>query len=165
MKTEELEKILQGHVLWLNDKGGKRANLAGADLAGANLSGANLSRANLAGADLAGANLSRANLAGANLAGANLAGATYNPFAFVVQINMGIVSDKLTLELMRQDALICGEDKMTEWAKGGDCPFSGINQMRAFIFQEKRELWKKGRPQMNLMQIFEMYCKEAEIKL
>ncbi len=68
----DLKKILEEHLLWLNGKGGRRANLRGADLRGANLRGADLRGANLRGADLRGANLCDANLRGADLRGANL---------------------------------------------------------------------------------------------
>ena len=71
----DLKKILEEHLLWLNGKGGRRANLRGADLFGANLCDADLSGANLCGADLSGANLCDADLSGANLCDADLSGA------------------------------------------------------------------------------------------
>ena len=71
----DLKKILEEHLLWLNGKGGSRADLRGADLFGANLSDANLSDANLFGANLRGANLSDADLRCANLRDADLRGA------------------------------------------------------------------------------------------
>ncbi len=71
----DLKKILEEHLLWLNGKGGRRANLRGADLRGANLCDADLSGANLCGADLRGANLCGADLFGANLRDADLRGA------------------------------------------------------------------------------------------
>ena len=73
---EELQEILSKHKKWLlNEDGGERANLSGADLSVANLSGADLPGANLSRADLSGANLSVANLYRANLSGADLPGA------------------------------------------------------------------------------------------
>ena len=80
MTQEELNAVLEKHRLWLNDKGGERANLSGAnlswaDLSRADLSRADLSRANLGRANLSGANLSEADLSGANLSGADLSGA------------------------------------------------------------------------------------------
>ena len=66
----DLKKILEEHLLWLNGKGGRRA-----DLSGANLSDADLSNANLSGADLSGANLCDADLRCADLIDANLSGA------------------------------------------------------------------------------------------
>ncbi|MFR1051417.1 MAG: pentapeptide repeat-containing protein [Flavonifractor plautii] len=81
----DLKKILDEHLLWLNGKGGSRANLRNADLSnadlrdadlfGANLFGANLSDADLPGADLSGADLRGADLSGADLSCANLRGA------------------------------------------------------------------------------------------
>jgi Pentapeptide repeats (8 copies) len=78
MKTitaTELATILDQHKLWLDGKGGSRANLNDADLEGANLRNANLIGADLWGANLWGANLIGANLIGADLTGANLCGA------------------------------------------------------------------------------------------
>ena len=86
----DLKKILDEHLLWLNGKGGSRANLRNADLSNAdlrdadlrganlrcaNLSNADLSDADLRDADLFGANLRCANLRDANLRGANLSNA------------------------------------------------------------------------------------------
>jgi hypothetical protein len=80
MDKEKLQKILEDHRLWLEGKGGEKANLSNADLSDADLSGADLSDANLGGADLSnanlgGANLSNANLGRADLSNANLGGA------------------------------------------------------------------------------------------
>lgn len=85
MEKEKLDKILENHELWLNDKGGERADLSGVDLSNANLYGANLSNANLRfvnlsgadlnGADLSGADLYEANLSNTNLRNADLSGA------------------------------------------------------------------------------------------
>ena len=63
----DLKKILEEHLLWLNGKGGRRADLRGANLCGANLCGANLCNANLRGANLCDADLRGANLCGADL--------------------------------------------------------------------------------------------------
>ena len=73
----DLKKILDEHLLWLNGKGGSRAdlrcaNLRNADLRNADLSCANLRNADLRNADLSGADLSCANLRNADLRGANL---------------------------------------------------------------------------------------------
>ena len=58
MKPDEIKTILDDHAKWLRGKGGKQANLRGA-----NLSWANLSRADLSGANLSWANLSAAQVA------------------------------------------------------------------------------------------------------
>lgn len=71
MKNLELNKALDLHERWLNNKDdGVRADLYEADLYGANLYGVNLS----------GADLSRVDLRGANLHGVDLSGATNIPF-------------------------------------------------------------------------------------
>ena len=80
MEASELKEILDQHQLWIDGKGGSRANLCGsnlrdADLGGANLGGANLGGASLTDADLGGANLTRASLTDADLRGAILTGA------------------------------------------------------------------------------------------
>jgi len=75
MREDEIKKVLEEHKKWLNDEGGKCADLSGADLSGADLSGANLSGANLSGAKLSGANLFSADLFSAILSGAILSGA------------------------------------------------------------------------------------------
>ena len=67
MEASELKEILDQHRLWIDGKGGSRA-----DLTGANLIGANLNRADLWGANLSGADLNCANLTGAILSGAIL---------------------------------------------------------------------------------------------
>lgn len=63
----ELQRILDAHKLWREDKGGKRANLRDADLSRADLSDANLSCADLSRADLSCANLRGADLSCADL--------------------------------------------------------------------------------------------------
>ena len=68
----DLKKILDEHLLWLNGKGGSRANLCDADLSGADLFGANLSDADLRGANLSDADLRCANLSDADLRNADL---------------------------------------------------------------------------------------------
>lgn len=52
MDKNELAKVLCQHQMWLENAGGKRAILIGADLREANLTGANLCCANLTGAKL-----------------------------------------------------------------------------------------------------------------
>ena len=68
----DLKKILDEHLLWLNGKGGSRADLSGADLRCANLSNADLRCANLSDANLRNADLCRADLCDANLRHADL---------------------------------------------------------------------------------------------
>ena len=72
MEASKLKQVLDQHKLWLDGKGGERANLTGAKLYGATLTGADLILAYLTDADLSGADLRDANLEDANLYGANL---------------------------------------------------------------------------------------------
>jgi hypothetical protein len=65
-----LTDILAEHQQWLNNDGGKRANLSKA-----NLCGADLRLVNLCGADLCGDFMREADLRGANLFGADLSAA------------------------------------------------------------------------------------------
>ena len=134
----------------------------GANLYGADLRGANLCGANLRSADLCGANLRSADLCGANLDGANLRSAKYSLLA-ALRSRWNVYTDSLILELMRWDALSCGVEKMTAWAKGGSCPFDKLD--RDFNFQESRKLWKPGKPKMNHRQLFEALCAETKVKI
>lgn len=72
MDKNELQEILKQHQLWLNNNGGERINLQGADLRGIDLRKANLRGANLQGVRLWGADLSFADLSYANLRDADL---------------------------------------------------------------------------------------------
>lgn len=89
MNQDELQKVLDDHILWLEDiKKGKRADLSGVNLSGANLHEANLFESNLFCANLHGSNLSYAdlresdlhesNLSGANLKKTNLSGVNFS---------------------------------------------------------------------------------------
>ncbi len=60
MEASELNEILKQHRVWIDGKGGSRADLTGANLYYADLRDANLTGANLTGAYLAGAYLSGA---------------------------------------------------------------------------------------------------------
>ena len=62
MTESDIKKTLEEHICWLNDEGGRRADLSEANLRRANLRRANLRRADLRRADLSEADLSEANL-------------------------------------------------------------------------------------------------------
>jgi len=72
MRMSELKTVFEQHALWLEDKGGERANLRYANLQYVDLQGANLRYADLQGADLRYADLRGANLRYADLQGADL---------------------------------------------------------------------------------------------
>uniref|UniRef100_A0A6H1ZET0 Pentapeptide repeat-containing protein n=1 Tax=viral metagenome TaxID=1070528 RepID=A0A6H1ZET0_9ZZZZ len=140
------------------------ANLSGANLYGANLSGANLSGADLYGANLSGANLSGADLYGADLYGADLSGAEikfskFPSIKMLASINLGTLSDKLSLELMRRDAAAHPyPERFGEWANGGDCPYQ--NEERFWLFDLDIKLWKKGKPKLSDVELIRAICEE-----
>ncbi len=72
MDKETLDKKIEDHKKWLDGKGGKKADLRGADLCWANLSEVNLRLADFRKANLCGADLSEANLRKADLRKADL---------------------------------------------------------------------------------------------
>lgn len=67
MNKDELKSILDQHGLWLDDNGGRRADLRGADLKRADLQYADLRGAFLQGAFLQGTGLQGTGLQGADL--------------------------------------------------------------------------------------------------
>lgn len=72
MEKEKLNEIIASHDRWLQDEGGKRADLRGADLRNADLCHANMHGADLREANLYGADLREVDLYGADLRGADL---------------------------------------------------------------------------------------------
>lgn len=142
-----------------------KMNLSRADLSRADLSGADLFEADLSGADLSRAKLYGVNLYGANLSGAKLFETNYQISMLLHSIDWGELSDTLTLELMRRDALICDVDKMNAWVnEDGNCPFSG-NIIRDFYFLEKKKVWKPGNPKLNDKELFIALCQEKNIQI
>ena len=140
------------------------ADLTDANLSGANLSGANLSGANLYNADLSGANLTDADLSGANLSGADLEFHQFPSIRLVSSIQLGELSDEITLELMRRDVYAHPKPELfNEWVKGGNCPYQ--NEERCWFFSEKRALWKTGDPTIRDSDLIIAICKEKGWKI
>ena len=141
------------------------ANLSNANLSNADLSNANLSYADLSNADLSNASLSYANLFNANLSKANLFKAIYQISQLLHNIQWGILSKDLTLELMRRDAIICGGEKMQDWINNNNiCPFND-NIKRDFYFNENKDIYISGKPQLNDLELFKALCKEKNITI
>jgi hypothetical protein len=194
---ESLKKVLELHKRWLEGKPDGQcanlrrtdlrwANLRRTDLRGANLYGAYLSGAHLSGVDLSGAHLGgahlyeaslrlanrrEANLRGAGLHGADLHGADLRGAKFSIaqmfKIDMGYLSNTLTLELMRRDAQVCGIDKMDAWARDGECPFNS-GKTRPFLFQERKRVWPVGeanKPTMTDEDLWTAVTKELNITI
>ena len=77
----------------------------------------------------------------------------------ISSINLGKLSDPLTLELMRRDAW--GHptpDKFDQWARGGDCPYQ--NEERMWFFAENKVLWTPGPPEMKDSDLVLAICEE-----
>lgn len=73
-------------------------------------------------------------------------------------MNLGELPNDLTLEIMRRDAYAHPfPEKFDEWANGGDCPYQ--NEERFWIFQDRRDLWKPGLPQMTDRDLIVAICR------
>jgi len=145
-------------------------DLRGADLEGADLRGTDLRGTDLEGADLRGTDLRNVDLRGADLRGANLEGAEIEFHLFpsirlLSSMPLGELPNNLTLELMRRDAYAHPHpDRFDDWAKNqGDCPYQ--NEDRFWYFQEKKELWKAGKPTMIDRDLIIAICKEKDWKI
>ena len=179
----EIKKVLELHKKYLSGEVGgvksnlSSANLSSADLSSADLCFANLSSANLSSADLSSANLSSANLSSADLSSADLSSANLSyadlssadlqksKFSILnaLRSNWGDVSEKLCLEMMRWDAISCGDESIRKWIETGECPFK--NSEREFYFKENKKLWIPGTPKMNHRELWEALCAEKNIKI
>jgi uncharacterized protein YjbI with pentapeptide repeats len=141
-----------------------RANLWRANLGEANLNEANLNEANLNEANLNEANLNEANLSGANLSGANIEFPVFPSIRLLSSISLGALPDYLTVELMRRDASSHPyRERFDEWAEGGQCPYQ--NEERFWFFEEKRDLWKPGKPTMEDCDLIIAICKAKGWKI
>jgi len=147
----------------------RSANLRSANLGSANLSFADLRCADLRCADLRSADLSFADLSFANLSFADLSFANLEFYHFpsirlLSSFPLGKLSDTLTLELMRRDAYAHPKpDTFQMWAKGGECPYQ--DEERFWFFEENRNLWKAGKPQMRDSDLILAICKEKKWQL
>jgi len=156
----EIKNRATGKVIKeIDDANLRGADLRGADLRDANLRGADLRGANLRGADLRGADLRGADLRDADLRGAKIEFYQLPSIRLLSSIFLGTLSDALTIELMRRDAWAHPfPERFDEWAKGGDCPYQ--NEERFWRFQETRELWEPGPPEMKDSDLILAICKE-----
>jgi len=111
------------------------------------------------GADLSGADLFRADLSGARIIFGK-----FPSIKTLALINLAGLSDKLSLELMRRDAAAHPyPERFDIWAKGGDCPYQ--DEERFWIFDLKKELWKKGKPKLSDVELIRAICAEKGWKI
>tara|TARA_R100000951_G_scaffold84582_1_gene72364 strand:- start:40 stop:576 length:537 start_codon:yes stop_codon:yes gene_type:complete len=173
MNKQELDQILHDHKLWLQGKGGQRADLRGAylnravlrgavlrgadlrsailrdadlrdaDLSGANLRCAYLNRADLNRANLSGADLCDAILCDANLRGANLWSTTGNKRE-VKSLQLEQYDVTYTAEVIQ---IGCQRHTIEEWAN-----FSR-DDIAAMDAEDAVEWWAKWKEDlMNIIQ-------------
>ena len=122
MTKDELQQTLKDHKNWLNNDGGKKADLRWANLRWANLRGADLREADLREADLHRADLRWADLRWADLRWADLRWANFRWVDLRWADLRG--ADLLTFQYQRDQAYCTGErliigclDKpLAEWA-------------------------------------------------
>jgi len=140
------------------------ADLFGASFFGANLHGVDFSEADLSRTNFSGASFSKVNFYMTSLYRANLEFPKFPSIRFISQIRLHHLSPDLTLELMRRDASAhpCPE-KFDKWAKGGPCPYQ--NEERFWLFEEKRQLWKAGKPRMRDSDLIIEICKSQGWKI
>jgi hypothetical protein len=82
----------------------------------------------------------------------------------LASFGLGILSDALTLELMRRDAWAHPKPELFDaWAKGGSCPYQ--NEDRFWLFDIKIELWKSGPPEMRDSDLILAICREKGWKV
>jgi hypothetical protein len=82
----------------------------------------------------------------------------------VLQAYWNDLPDHLITELMKWDAHATpSPSKFMDWKKGGSCPAN--QHLRIFHFQEKRELFRSGKPTMTLWELWEAIAKAMDIKI
>lgn len=135
MTRNELEKILDAHIKWLNgEKDGVRANLTCADLSGADLHDADLHGAILYGANLTAAYLSHADLCYVNLNGADLHSANFN----YAKLSCATLNDA-NLECARLDyadlssTSLCGANLVKAGLTGAKLNDSNLSDARGLL--------------------------------
>jgi hypothetical protein len=162
--NDSIKNLAENNKANLNEANLSGANLSGANLGEANLNEANLNEANLNEANLNEANLNEANLSGANLSGANIEFPVFPSIRLLSSISLGALPDYLTVELMRRDASSHPyRERFDEWAEGGQCPYQ--NEERFWFFEEKRDLWKPGKPTMEDCDLIIAICKAKGWKI
>ena len=124
--------------------------------------GISLHHANLHNTDLYKADLQNADLRHSDFCYADMRYAKFSILSFLRISICGDISDNLILELMRHDAEFTGKEKMSVWAKGGECPYKDME--RDFLYDENPKLWKHGNPKLRGLDLFKAIAKELNIK-
>lgn len=107
-----------------------------------------------------GSDLNGVHFNGTVMDGSSIIHALYS-VSSILKCNWGNLSPELTLELMRHDAEFVGTKAMARWVKTGDCPYRDCE--RDFYFTEKKSLWRKGKPKLRGVELFNALCEEKKI--
>lgn len=160
----------------------KGAILSGANCRAVNFKGASLELSNFNEADFLGANLSNTNLYNASfcyanfkcadLSGAdfryaklNCANIQYCKYDLYSIIQIYFDDPQCVTEAMRHDAANHPEPELFDaWAAGGDCPYNKKGKRLICGFEAKKELWKPGKPELSLYELWLEIAKSLEIK-
>lgn len=79
-------------------------------------------------------------------------------------MNLGALSDAITLELMRRDAYAHPyPERFDEWVKTKECPYR--NEERFWYFKVRPDLWVPGLPQMTDRDLIVAICEEKGWKI
>jgi hypothetical protein len=138
--------------------------LESCNMKNSNLSNCNFNSCRLNKVSFYNANLISVDLLYARLYKCNLKKANYQISKILHSCYWEKLSNKLNLELMRRDAIICGSKKMNKWVNEGVCPFSN-NIEQDFYFEPIANLWTPGEPKLNDMELFKELCKENHIEI
>ena len=141
------------------------SSFADSDLRYAKIRNCTFEYTNFRGADLRGIGIMGLDLRTAYLSGAKIEFYGFPSIRSLSFINLGSLSDFLTLELMRRDAYAHPHpERFDEWAaEGNNCPYRG--EERFWYFSEKAFLWKPGDPQMTDRDLIKAICEEKGWKL
>ncbi len=131
MNADLLKTILEKHLLFLQAKGGEKANLREANLSEANLRGANLIEADLREANLSEADLREADLREADLREANLSEAGIKFFQAGLWTAI-ISSDFISIGCQRHSA--------EKWLNFTDEEISAMNPFALDYWNENRDI-------------------------
>lgn len=179
MTQEELAAVLAKHKLWLEEKGGERANLYGAkldftdmngvNLCCANLNATNLHRASFRTADLCGVDFNGANLYAVDFTRANLNGASfYDAHITRTKFNCADLSDarlegarleanRRVIKLLRRAIRSDGEEFFLWHCHEG---FYVKCQQMILTIDEALSFWA-DKKKVETMDILEMFQKAA----
>jgi hypothetical protein len=139
MTADQIAAAIAAHKVWLEGRGGKRAdmrgaNMRGADMQGANMRGANMQGANMRDADMRDADMRDADMQGADMRGADMQGADMQ--------GAKIGNGQVVISLLRRATRSDGYEFFLWHCKEGFYVQAGC---RFFSYIESRQHWDGKR--------------------